>query len=183
MDNRDNYWVRRLAGRGVTRRGFIGGAAATGVGAMALGLVGCGDDSTAKPTTGTGGTGGSSPAAGASPTAAAASGQPVKGGTARFTSANNTWDTFDIDRSIFSTTAAYVVGLANLGIVHYDSFAEAKLGGGFAQKWEQPDPLTMTFTLRDNLFWQNKPPVNGRAATSKDMAAFIYELLNKPSWR
>ena len=96
----------------------------------------------------------------------------IKGGVARFTSANNTWDTFDIDRSIFSTIAA-LIDLANLGIVHYDSFAEAKLGPAFAQKWEQPDPMTINFTLRDNLFWQNKPPVNGRAATSKDMAAFI----------
>lgn len=166
MDNRDNYWYRRLANRGVTRRRFIGGAATTGVGAAALGLVGCGDDDDDG-----GSGGGTTPGTSASPTAAVA--QPIKGGIARFTSANNTWDTFDIERSIFSTTAAYVVALANLGIVHYDNFAEAKLGGGFAQKWEQPDPLTMNFTLRDNLFWQNKPPVNGRAATSKDMAEFI----------
>ncbi|MFN0145139.1 MAG: twin-arginine translocation signal domain-containing protein, partial [Dehalococcoidia bacterium] len=88
--------------RNVTRRRFIGGAAATGVGAAALGLVGCGDDDdVAAPTTAPGG---ASPTAGtaASPTTAVA--QPVKGGIARFTSANNTWDTFDIDRSIFSTT-------------------------------------------------------------------------------
>jgi len=167
MDNRDNYWFRRLADRGVTRRRFIGGAATTGVGAAALGLVGCGDDDD----DGGGSGGGTTPGTSASPTAAVA--QPVKGGIARFTSANNTWDTFDIERSIFSTTAAYVVALANLGIVHYDNFADAKLGGGFAQKWEQPDPLTMNFTLRDGLFWQNKPPVNGRAATSKDMAEFV----------
>lgn len=133
---------------------------------MALGLVGCGDDDSGVKTSGP------TTAGGAAPTTAAA-GQPLKGGTARFSSANNTWDTFDIDRSIFSTTAAYILGLNNLGIVHFDSFADAKLGPGFAGKWEQPDPLTMNFTLRDNLFWQNKPPVNGRAATSRDMAQFI----------
>ena len=165
MDNQDNYWYRRLANRGVSRRRFIGGAAATSAGAFALGTVGCGDDDDE------GDDGGEGPATGSSPTTGAA--QPVKGGVARFTSANNTWDTFDIQRSIFSTTAAYVVALANLGIVHYDSFAEAKLGGGFAQKWEQPDPTQMTFTLRDGLVWHNKPPVNGRAATSKDMAEFV----------
>ena len=165
MNNQDNYWYRRLANRGVTRRRFIGGAAATGVGALALGTVGCGDDDDEDG-------GGDTPSAGTSPTTAAAA-QPLKGGISRFTSANNTWDTFDIDRSIFSTTAAYVVALANLGIVHYDNFAEAKLGGGFAQSWEQPSPTQMTFKLRENLFWQDKPPVNGRAATAKDMAEFI----------
>jgi ABC-type transport system substrate-binding protein len=165
MNNQDNYWYRRLANRGVTRRRFIGGAAATGVGALALGTVGCGDDDDED-------SGGDTPSAGTSPTTAAAA-QPLKGGISRFTSANNTWDTFDIDRSIFSTTAAYVVALANLGIVHYDNFAEAKLGGGFAQSWEQPSPTQMTFKLRENLFWQDKPPVNGRAATAKDMAEFI----------
>ena len=85
MDNRDNYWVRRLASRGVSRRGFIGGVTATGVGAVALGLVGCGDDSTAKPTASSGGstttTGGTTPAVGASPTAAAP--QVTKGGISR----------------------------------------------------------------------------------------------------
>jgi hypothetical protein len=121
MDSQDNYWYRRYANRGVTRRRFMGGAAVGGAGALALGLVGCGDDDDDDDDSGAGDGG---------PTVAPtqASNQPVKGGTARFTSANNTWDTFDIDRSIFSTTAAYVLALDNLGVVHYDSFAESKLG-------------------------------------------------------
>jgi ABC-type transport system substrate-binding protein len=150
------------------RRRLLTGTAAAGIGAVSLGLVGCGDD---DDNGGSSSNGGNTPAAGASPTTASA--QPQKGGVGRFTSANNTWDTFDIDRSIFSTTAAYVVALDNLGMVHYDNFGDAKLGGGFAQSWEQPSPTQMTFKLRDNLFWQNKPPVNGRAATANDMAQFI----------
>ena len=118
---------------GITRRRFMGGTAVAGAGAVALGLVGCGDDDSGRTTT-TAPTSGSGTAA--APTAAVAN-QPLKGGTARYTSANNTWDTFDIDRSIFSTTAAYILALTNLGIVHYDNFAEAKLGPGFASKWEQ----------------------------------------------
>src|SRR4051794_7435305 len=175
----DNYWTRRFAGRGVSRRRFMGGAAAAGVGAAALGLVGCGDDDdTTSPTAAatsaaTSGSGTAAATTGSSPTASAA--QPIKGGKARFTSANNTWDTFDIERSTFSTTAAYIVALTNQGIVQYDSFKDAKLGPAFAQSWEQPsgDLTQITFKLRDNLFWQNKAPVNGRAATAQDMAKFI----------
>jgi ABC-type transport system substrate-binding protein len=147
----------------------MGGAAAGGAGALALGLVGCGDDDDEGDDGGDGGANGGA----TSPTAAAANNQPVKGGTARFTSANNTWDTFDIDRSIFSTTAAYILALDNLGVVHYDNFKEAKLGGGFAQTWEQPSNTQMTFKVRDNLFWHNKAPVNGRAATAADIAYHI----------
>ncbi len=171
MSNEDNYWLRRTVVQRVSRRRFVGGAAAAGLGAASLGLVGCGDDDdTTAPTTGPGATSGSGTAA-AAPTVAAK--LPLKGGTVRYSAANNTWDTFDIDRSIFSTVASGIHGMTNLGIVHYDNFAEAKLGPGFAGKWEQPDPSTMNFTLRENLFWQNKAPVNGRAATSKDMAEHI----------
>jgi ABC-type transport system substrate-binding protein len=167
LDQQDNYWIRKWANRSVARRRFLVGGALGAVGAASIGLVGCGDDDD-----NTGGGGGQgSPSTSATSTPAAA--QPVKGGIARFTSANNTWDTFDIDRSIFSTTAAYVLDLDNLGIVHYDNFAQAKVGGGFAQSWEQPSPTQMTFKLRDGLFWQNKAPVNGRAATAKDMAEHI----------
>jgi len=174
MSEDSNYWLRRVQAGRLTRRRFVGGAATAGVGAAAFGLVGCGDDDTTAKTptaAATTAAAGGSPTAAASPTAAVA--QPTKGGTARFTSANNTWDVFDIDRSIFSTTAAYIHDLSNLGVVHYDSFKDAKLGPGFAGKWEQPDPTTIRFTLRENLFWQNKAPVNGRAATANDIVQFI----------
>src|SRR5436189_527603 len=116
----DNYWTRLNGGR-FTRRRFVGGAAAAGAGAAALGLVGCGDDddNAGSPTSSSGG---ASPSGGSATTAATATSsaaQPIKGGTARFTTANNTFDTFDFDRSIFSTIAYYVADVCNLGIVHY----------------------------------------------------------------
>jgi ABC-type transport system substrate-binding protein len=162
MSNGDNYWYRRYANRGVTRRRFVGGAAVGGAGALALGLVGCGDDDDE------GGDG-----EGTSTSSTQTTSQPAKGGTARLSSANNTWDTFDIDRSIFSTTAAYVLALDNLGIVHYDNFAEAKLGGGFAEKWEQVSTTQINFTVRQGLTWHDKAPLNGRAATANDIAFHI----------
>jgi peptide/nickel transport system substrate-binding protein len=98
--------------------------------------------------------------------------QKQRGGTAHFTSAGNTWDTFDLDRSRFGPMGA-IAGLSYHGIVGWSDFSKAKLEGYFAQSWEQPDKNTYVFTLRDKLFWHNKPPVNGRAATVADMKAHI----------
>ncbi len=162
----DNYWKKRLARQGISRRRVLGGAATAGVGVAALGLVGCGDDdddagtSTATPS--------GSPAA--SPTAAAQT--PQKGGVARFVSANNTWDTFDVDRSRFSPVA-WLMGMTNLGVTQWKSFTKAEIEGGIAEKWEQPDNQTIVFTVRPNVYWHDKPPVNGRQANAEDIAFFI----------
>jgi peptide/nickel transport system substrate-binding protein len=172
----DNYWLRRARSRHLTRRTFVGGAAVTGVGAAALGLVGCGDDddedTPAPATTAAGSTtaasGTTAPAATTAPAQTA-----VKGGVLRATSANNTWDVFDIDRSIFSTTTAFIHDITNEGVVHYSSFKDAKLEGAFAEKWEQPSPTEIRFTVRTGLKWHNKPPVNGRAAKADDIKQFI----------
>jgi peptide/nickel transport system substrate-binding protein len=174
VTNPGNYWLRRRAAGTISRRRFVGGATAAGLGAAGLGLVGCGDDdepaggTTPAPTTG-----GASPTAAASPSAAATETvQRTRGGTTHFTSAGNTWDTFDLDRSRFGPMGA-IAGLSYHSIVGWESFKDAKLGGYFAQSWEQPDRQTYVFTVRDNLFWHNKPPVNGRAATAEDMKFHI----------
>ena len=38
-----------------------------------------------------------------------------------------------------------------------------------AQKWEQPDPQTITFTLTPNVKFQNVAPLNGRLLTADDI--------------
>ena len=43
--------------------------------------------------------------------------------------------------------------------------------GHLAESWENPDPLTYIYKLRDNVFFHDKPPVNGRQLTADDMAA------------
>jgi ABC-type transport system substrate-binding protein len=172
MRQEDNYWIKRLQGGQVSRRRLLGGAAIAGVGAASLGLVGCGDDDdSGSSKTAPAGTS-ATPKGGASAAATTAA-TKVKGGTARFTSANNTFDTMDIDRSRF-TPFAVLAGFTNLGLVEYASYAKAELRAAFCSKMpEQPDPLTMNFTLRDNMYWHNKPPVNGRLATVDDMVNFI----------
>lgn len=168
----ENYWLRRAGASRLSRRGFVGGAAATGLGAAALGLVGCGDDDDEEPSGGGTTPAASASAAGTAATSPTAAASKPKGGIARFSSANNTWDTFDSDRSRFSPFAV-LIGYMMHGIVQWESFDRGKIGGGFASSWEQPDKNTFVFKVAPGLTWHNKPPVNGRAATAKDAAAFI----------
>ncbi|MGE3422198.1 MAG: hypothetical protein AB7N24_09135 [Dehalococcoidia bacterium] len=105
MSDLDNYWKRKVAGQGYSRRRVLGGAGVAAVGLGALGLVGCGDDDD-DDTGGTATTAPSGTTAAGSPTAGpTTAAKPPKGGTLHQVSANNTWDTFDIDRSRFSPVA------------------------------------------------------------------------------
>ncbi|MBK7725240.1 MAG: hypothetical protein IPI33_08365 [Dehalococcoidia bacterium] len=169
MSDLDNYWLRKSR---ISRRRLLGSSAAAGIGLGALGLVGCGDDDDdddAEPTSPpSGGTTAASPSAGASPSAVA----KQKGGVGHFVSANNTWDTFDVDRSRFSPVA-WLMGYTNLGVTQWQSFTNSKLEGGIAETWEQPDKNTTTFKIRQNVYWHNKPPVNGRQAVADDVVQFI----------
>ena len=42
------------------------------------------------------------------------------------------------------------------------------LEGDIISKWEVVDPTHYTFTMKPNVKWQNKAPMNGRAATAQD---------------
>ena len=50
-------------------------------------------------------------------------------------------------------------------------YPESVVTGHLAESWENPDPLTYIYKLRDNVFFHDKPPVNGRQLTADDMAA------------
>ncbi|MCK9520109.1 MAG: ABC transporter substrate-binding protein [Dehalococcoidia bacterium] len=175
MREEGNYWTRRLRAGTLSRRRFVGGAAAASVGAAAFGLVGCGDDDddddgNGGATTTATSAGGSTATASATGTTGAAT--PQKGGTAHLVSANNTWDTFDVDRSRFSPVA-WLFGYTNLGVVQWKSFVNPEIEGGLAESWQNPDETTTVFKLRPNVFWHDKAPVNGRAATAEDIAYAI----------
>lgn len=166
------YWQRALPGRRISRRRLLGGAALAGVGAASLGLVGCsGSSNSSTPTARAAGSVTGSPSATGSPVGTATP-QPKPGGVQRASSANATYDTFDASRSRF-TPFASIVGMTNQRILQWDNFAKAKLGGAFAEKWEQPDSTTLVLHNRPNNYWQDKPPVNGRLATAADMKFHI----------
>jgi peptide/nickel transport system substrate-binding protein len=46
---------------------------------------------------------------------------------------------------------------------------EKYMSGNLGESWELVDPQTITVHLRQDVHWQNKPPVNGREFTSDDV--------------
>ena len=41
--------------------------------------------------------------------------------------------------------------------------------GALAESWDQPDPTTYVFHIRQGVHWHDKPPMNGRELTAKDI--------------
>ncbi len=156
------YWGRH--GRTPTsRRRFIRAGAAATAGAAGLALVGCGDD---------GGNAGTPAAGGATPTP-----EPItQGGTIRFplsgsaTATPTTLYPFETSSFITHTPSAFHYSrlLRPTGGPKIDPTDVTKLEGDIAAKWEQPDNVTYVFTLKQNIRWHDKPPMNGRVATATD---------------
>ncbi len=161
-----NYWVKRLNSSRLSRRHFVGGAAATGVGAAALGLVGCGDDDEGEATPTTAGGSPVPTTAGASPTPAAG---PVDGGILRsIWLGGSQFDSVDVHRNFRDETSWLSNQVLNK-IVRYSNPDTGDLEGDLAEKYETPDAQTYTFTIRKDVKWQNTPLTNGRALTSADL--------------
>jgi len=173
------YWQRMRAER-TSRRRFIGGASAAGAGLAGLALVGCGDDDDDDDDGG----GGATQAPGTSPTAPAVQ----RGGTLRVplsgVSSGNPPTLYPFENLTYlaQTPSAYHYSRLLRGVAKADVAVEDKtvLEGDLAAKWEQVDPTHFTFTLKDNIKWQNKAPLNGRAATATDFVK-SYDVFAKVS--
>ncbi len=59
------------------------------------------------------------------------------------------------DRSVVGFDTQYLPGMVVTGML--------------AESWENPDPFTYTFKIRDGVFWHDKAPVNGRQLTAHDV--------------
>ena len=163
--SQDNYWLRRAQGGSLSRRRFVGGAAMAGVGAAGLGLVGCGDDSTTS--TPTKAPAGNTAAAGASPSAAAAT--VVKGGISRGVYLGATvYDSVDVHRA-FGDPSSWLSNYVLNKVIRFKNPDTGELEGDIADTWEAPDASTYTFKLRKDIKWQNTPLTNGRALTAQDV--------------
>lgn len=76
------------------------------------------------------------------------------------------WD-WILDRDIWSFRSAYAPPEYNQGLL--------------AESWEQPDGQTMIIHIRKGIYWQDKPPVNGRKFTANDVQQHYDRLLGTGS--
>ena len=51
------------------------------------------------------------------------------------------------------------------------------LKGALAESWEQPDPLTYVFQIRQGVHWHDKAPMNGRELTAQDVEHTFHRML------
>lgn len=140
---------------------MINGACA-GLGLVAAGVAGC--SSSRKAVTQPGGGSTPSVAGGAVP-------KPIPGGTLKsgINIDADTWDpvtarnvtTFSLGSFTYSRLLKFKTGIGQL--------ADGSVEADSAVSWEQPDPLTLTFHLRDNVKYDPRPPLNGRAMTAQDV--------------
>jgi peptide/nickel transport system substrate-binding protein len=150
-----NYWAGVMTQR-IARRRMLKAGAAFSAGAAALALIGCsGDDE--EP----------SSDAGSSSTPSSSAGQPKQGGHlgSYFASVGN-----------FSVIANDAEGAELSGVNVYDRPVTARLDSkGYQleamEKIEIPDPLKVIMTLKPNMVFQDKAPVNGRAVKGSDIVA------------
>jgi peptide/nickel transport system substrate-binding protein len=142
----------------LTRRRTLGLLAASGGAAW---LAACGGDSDDE----AGSSGTAQPGTGAQAQATGTAEAPVRGGTLRTgtflnvlgidphieVSVGLTWD-----QKMYSYLGGFSSG-------------DQKFNPIFAERFEQPDPTTVTFTLRKGVKFHNVDPVNGREQTAQDV--------------
>ncbi|HXH22186.1 MAG TPA: ABC transporter substrate-binding protein [Dehalococcoidia bacterium] len=148
------YWSR-FSRREITRRRALLGAATIGVGAAALGAVGCGgDEKGTSGQQGQGQTGGKT---------------PVAGGVQR-----NIWlggsqfDSVDVHRA-FRDEVQWLSNYVLSKVVRYENPDAGVIGGDLAERWETPDAQTYTFRIRRDVKWQETPLTKGRQLNAQDI--------------
>jgi peptide/nickel transport system substrate-binding protein len=188
----NEYWSKYWSAKR-SRRGVLGAAGALGAGAAGLALVGCGDDDD-NTATATSAPSGTTPAAAGSATAAPTAEKPNPGGTVKFplsgVSSGNPPTLYPFENLTYlaQTPANYYYSRLIRGKTGPDISVDDQtaIEGDLASKWEQVDPLTYVFTFKPNVKWQDKAPMNGRAATAGDWVktyeAFKKASQNAPGW-
>jgi ABC-type transport system substrate-binding protein len=161
MSDTDNYWKRKLARQGISRRRVLGGAGMAAIGIGALGLVGCGDDDDDDDTTDGQPT---SPSGG--PTTVAEN-KPTAGGILR-AQIPNVFDSVDVHRA-FGDPTSWLSNYVLNKVVRYKNPDTGEIEGDLAEKFEVVDASNLTFTVRKGIKWQNTPITNGREFTSADL--------------
>lgn len=180
MTEKSEYWSRWWNSR-TSRRRLIGGGVSFGLGAAALGIVGCGDDdddggdtggnggggAAASPTTGSGG----STAASSLPDHPLFKGLPggKKGGKFVWAQADDPVGGDPHSHEEPGTQALTSPVHNCLFFPWEDTPGEQTIVGELVEKWEQPSDTEVVLTLRKGVKWQDVGPVNGRDFVAKDV--------------
>jgi peptide/nickel transport system substrate-binding protein len=170
-----DYWNRWWDQRS-SRRRLLAGSSTAAAGLAGLALVGCGDDDDDDEPTATA----TATAATATQTATQATPdvmKPVKGGTIRFPmvgiSSGDPPTLFPYENLTYlaQIPSAYHYSrlLRSANGPDISPADHTALEGDVVAEWEQPDDTTYVFTLKDNVTWHNKPPLNGRKMTATDI--------------
>jgi peptide/nickel transport system substrate-binding protein len=151
------YWEYARRTR-VARRRLLRAAGLAGAGAAAW-LVACGGDDDE----GSESAGGTTPQPGAA--AQEAQGQGIRGGTLNMPGS---------DGGIFDPAVVTHGGTATsvFGIYDFLNYLDSgfKVAAGMAELPEVVDQTTVIYRIKPNVFWQEKPPLNGRRFTAGDAA-------------
>jgi ABC-type transport system substrate-binding protein len=166
--NDNSYWTRLTKAR-LSRRRAIGGAAAIGAGAAAMGIVGCGGGGGGG---GSGGGGSSSSGIVATPKDTTAQAKP--GGVFKDVVTADT-TTLDPIASTSFTAKAYVAAftypqLVKFKTAKYPASADGTVEGDGAESFEiSGDKLQITFKVRPGMKWDPRSPTNGREIDAEDV--------------
>ncbi|HZP26389.1 MAG TPA: ABC transporter substrate-binding protein [Dehalococcoidia bacterium] len=149
----DKFWNRRLS-----RRSVLAGAAVSSAGLAAAALVGCSSDSTPSSSSGQ------------------TSGQPRPGGVLKRATTTTSGFTNGLDAQALSPISVGYMLMFYEGLLSANSKTfqpEAAL----AEKWEIPEGNQFIFTIRQNVHFHNKAPVNGRLLTAEDVLLSLQRIL------
>ncbi len=161
MQDRSNFWTRNLK-----RRRFLSGSAVAASGAATIALVGCGDDDDDSggntPTTSAGPTDTPVSVATATPVQAVAKTGghlPLYQGAIRSLDPHfDTWPTCsNFGTNVYNSLIKFTPDLTEIVTDMATSLPE------------QPDELTYTLKIQDNITWQDVDPANGRKLTAEDV--------------
>lgn len=112
-------------------------------------------------------------------------GPPRRGGTFTFYSPTGVNDTLDLHATEDPATYRFISPLCSK-LVELKSgpnlLTTQDLVPDLARSWEvAEDGLTYTFHLRDDVYWHDIPPVNGRPFTSDDALATFDTIIKRPA--
>ena len=86
---------------------------------------------------------------------------------------SDTWFTHHSNNAINGVNESLAIGDWGIDrdVFAYDTdvIPVSVMTGQLAESWTMPDDVTVVFTIRDNVFWRDRPPTNGRQLTAHDI--------------